>query len=727
MSDLDKAITALKNAHDAGDTAAAEKIATAIKGMQVPAPREKVSNIGGMSAMATQGYLAGAGDEYLAGLSAVLGVQPDGQGGADWFQYEKPFRERYGTALSAIRSEMGEYRDENPGKALAAQVGGGIAGAVTAGKVLKGRGLLPAPAVTTAGKVGQIAAGGGIGAGIEGFNSGEGGFKNRATSAAISAPIGAVFAPIVGFGVAKIGNVAERIGGKALRAVFKSRRLFDPETGRLTDKGRDRLKALGYDATALSREMEQAFGVASEKVAQTVDEPLQGAAIGRVAAAERFGVPLTRGQATGEVAQTAAEEGMRAGVRGASASQVIGAFDETQRGAVQSARNNIGQAFTEGASDRIDAAEGVISGVRREAEAARKAGSAAYDALGEANAAVSGSQFNQLGRRISQAVRDEGFAIDSGTPNAQSAVSLLKTTFAKAKKGAVPFNDIERARQRMVGLRKAAYAGSNGADQVAMDSTIRQFDDWLDETITEALIQGDDGVLDQAKNARQLWGKYRSTFLGREGADNFVRKIVEDDLAPDQVAGWLFGASNKMGGGQSSLVAKRVKNILGDSSPEWQSVKRAAWDHMTTAPEGAAPYGPQRVASNITELISGKGKTLGRELYSEAELRQLGEFRDMLKILIPPEKATNRSGSGYEVQRGMQNLLAGMAGMMGTAGGGPVTGAATTGAVKFTGNLRGALAARAAAKGLVLPGASAPVAIGAGVAAGAAAQERTIR
>ena len=124
---------------------------------QMPAPREEIGNVGGLAANVTQGYLAGAGDEYMAGLSAILGLQPDGNGGANWFQYDKPLRERYGTALEAIRSEIGQYREDNPGKALAANVVGGIAGAATVAKAAPAA-LLPKAATTTTGKVAQIAA-----------------------------------------------------------------------------------------------------------------------------------------------------------------------------------------------------------------------------------------------------------------------------------------------------------------------------------------------------------------------------------------------------------------------------------------------------------------------------------------------------------------------------------------------------------------------------------------
>lgn len=722
MAELDRAISALRNAHAAGDTEAAKRIANAIKGLQVPASRAEVGHTGGLAAHATGGALMGFGDEYMAGMSAVLGVQPDGNGGADWFDYSKPIRERYDTALGAIRSEMGEYQDDHPVLSTGAQVTGAIGTGVGVGAKMGVK-----AAQTAAGRAGQMVRGGAVGGAVEGFGSGEGGLANRARTSAVGGLAGAVFAPIVGFGTAKIAKKAEELGGKALSRIFTDRRLVNPDTGELTDRGRTHITALGFNPEELSNEMQRAFGVAAERVKMSVDEPLErAAATARVARAERFGVPLTRGQTTGQVSQIADEMSMRAGVRGQGASQTIESFDNVQRGAVEDARANIGGGFGN-ASGKIDAADSVITGVRREADAARRAGSEAYSALEGSGAAIDGQAFPALRGQIERAVRAEGFAIDPATPNTNAALGVLESAFQGGNGGSVPFTSIERARQRLNGLRRAAYSGSNGADQVAIDKTISEFDGWLDDTITDALISGDSGVLDAAKEARGLWSKYRSTFLSRDGADNFVRKIVEDDLAPDQVAGWLFGGARNIGGGQTSLVARRVRDILGPESEEWGAVRRAAWDHITKNTEGKAPYGPQQVASNLSDLLDGKGKTLGAEIFSEQERQAIGEFRDMLNVLIPPRMATNPSGSGYQVERGAQMLLQGMAAIFGGSAGGPVGAAATAGAVSAGTNFSGTLAARAAARGLVLPPASVPVAVGAGVGASGAAQDQTIR
>ncbi|MDC0657043.1 hypothetical protein N6L27_03435 [Leisingera sp. SS27] len=713
--DLDRAVKAFKNAVAAGDDAAATQIAKAIKGMQAGLPeREEISHTGGLSGHATQGALFGFGDEYLAGLSAVLGVQPDGQGGANWFDYSKPIGERYDTALGEIRREIGEYQEENPGKALTAQIAGGVA---TAGATAAGAGLKAA--ATPLGRVAQVAGGGAAAGAVEGFGSGEGGPKNRAVNAAIGAGVGAVFAPLVGIGLSKVAKFAQDKGGRALRAVFTNRSLYNSRTGELTDAGRKRLQQLGFDANELSSEMQSAFGVAAEKAAQSGSD--DAATVARLARAERFGVPLSQGQATGNVIDIAQEEAFRAGARGQRALDVMGGFDRVQRAAVEEAREGVGQRVGANAIDRVDAADAVISGVRKEAETARQAGRAAYQVLEDAGAAVSGEAVEGLRGNIQNRVRMAGFQVGADTPNASAALGLLDSMLGQPG-GAVPFTSIERARQSLVRMNQAAKSGNIGADQIAMSEVVSAFDDWVDDTITTSLIQGEGAALPLAKEARALWGKYKQTFLSRKGADNFIRKIVEDDLSPDQVAGWLYGAATTPGGGQTSLVARRVRDILGPDSAEWQSVKRAAWDHITKAPEGK-DFGPQRVANNLSEFLNGKGKALAREMFSPRELQQIGEFRDLLKTLVPPQKATNPSGSGYEIQRGFMQLLGAMAG----SAGGPLGAVAGREAVSQGTDFTAGMAAKAAARGIVRQPASVSTAVGAGVASGAAAQSATVR
>ena len=147
-------------------------------------PESGVGVAGGASAAALDGFLAGAGDEYLAGLSAVAGLQPDGRGGANWFQYDKPIKERYATALDAIRQEQEAFSEERPIIATGAEIAGAVVGP---GKAATGLNT----AKSTGGATRNAALAGGAGGALAGFNEGEDGFSERAKGALFGAGTGA--------------------------------------------------------------------------------------------------------------------------------------------------------------------------------------------------------------------------------------------------------------------------------------------------------------------------------------------------------------------------------------------------------------------------------------------------------------------------------------------------------------------------------------------------------
>jgi hypothetical protein len=654
-----------------------------------------VGDVGGLSGHAVQGALLSFGDEYLAGLSAVAGLQPDGEGGADWFQYDKPLGERYATALEQIRMELGDYREENPGKALAANVAGAI------GTLPAAASIAPFRLASTPGRaLGQMALAGAGGGAVEGFGAGEGGVANRLKSSGIGAGIGIVAAPLAGWGINKVVQTAQRLGGPALRRVFSRRQMFDPQTGRLSEEGRRAVRTLGFDPDTITDELAAAASNAADTATGGPTVARTPEAMRRAALGQRFDMPLSRGQATGDPWQQSVEQDLLHGARGRPAQDTMRGFEARQMDRVGEIRNALAVRAGPDERDVIDAAEDVIAGVRREAEGARRAGSAAYQAVEDAGAGVRRSSIDSLSDRIARRVSIDGVTVDAGTPNAQGALSILRNTFEGAGEGSIPFTTLERARSRMLTLQRAAKRGGTGADQIAMDNVVRAYDDWLDDTINMALEQGDDAVLDSVKDARRLWREYRQTFLSREGRDNYIRRIVEEDLEPDDVARWLFGASRKIGGGTGTGMAKRLKEVLGPDSDEFNAVRRAAWDRVT-----GGDLGPQAMATNIREMVDGKGKTLARELFTPAELAEMREFADLLKVMVPDPRATNPSKTSYALARIVKDNMATMTGaLFGGATGGPMGAAAgaegARQAFEVGGSWAAGVQARAAARGM---------------------------
>ena len=172
------------------------------RGREANAP--PVSTAGGMAAAATDGILAGGGDEYLAGLSALLGVQPDGQGGANWFDYSKPMGDRYSTALGAIREEQAQFAEDHPVAAMGAEITGAVVGP---GKIAS----VASKAAPRVPGLAQAAIGGAATGGAFAFNEGEGGAAERLKAVPMGAALGGLFGAGAQKGVQAIGRLPARI------------------------------------------------------------------------------------------------------------------------------------------------------------------------------------------------------------------------------------------------------------------------------------------------------------------------------------------------------------------------------------------------------------------------------------------------------------------------------------------------------------------------------------
>jgi hypothetical protein len=203
--------------------------------------------VGTYAGMAAQGLSLGAGDEIMGAMSAVGGLQPDGQGGSQWFDYSKPFGERYAIARDAIRDEMDAFRSSNPVTATGLEIAGAMA--VPVGGAMRG--------ATTLGRVARGALSGAMVGSAYGFNDAEGGLGPRIEGARDAAVLGgavgaAVPAVAAGYRAVQSGRAA----GKAIRQAAKAAPSVDDlaaQAGRLYDDVQARgvnVAARSYDGFA---------------------------------------------------------------------------------------------------------------------------------------------------------------------------------------------------------------------------------------------------------------------------------------------------------------------------------------------------------------------------------------------------------------------------------------------------------------------------------------------
>jgi hypothetical protein len=255
MADLDKIMTALRNAHAAGDTAAAKRLAAMAKAAQgapkadknrdprdgmTPGERAKAAREGTLkppsdarlarqaeidaqseialrdpgaltaaAAGAAQGSTFGFADEIIGGVGAAGGLVGDLATG-NWSGVLDRAGARYAGARDFTRALTENARVARPKTTMAAEIGGAVMSPASAA-------FIPARGASLAGTVGNAAMAGGAAGALYGFGTGEGGVGQRVQNAATSALGGAV----IGGAIPVVGDLA----GKGLQ------KLVSPNAG----------------------------------------------------------------------------------------------------------------------------------------------------------------------------------------------------------------------------------------------------------------------------------------------------------------------------------------------------------------------------------------------------------------------------------------------------------------------------------------------------------------
>lgn len=591
-------------------------------------------------------------------------------------------------ALAALRgytSSERTYRDElqkariaqdmlaefNPGATLAGQVVGGVGSGVATGGV--GAAARIGAAVTTAGKVGRAALGGAAAGGL--YGAGDSNGENVAGNVASGA----------GFGAAGgvIGREAAIKAGRLLSRLIASPRFFDGSG--LTEAGRGAMRARGIDPDVISDGFARNFARRIQEAGGASDEVVN------MAIADEFGIPLTRGQATGDVPRIAFEEAARNSARGRLALEAVQAIDDQARRRTGEAVGDMARGFGGMDETALGAAERVSEGVRRARDAAKGAARESYAALDAASGGFSGRLVRDLDAALSSRLAN---ALPPDAVNANGAIASLRRSLGSVgDEKAFTAGELERVRQMLGRYRSAAYRGANAADQEAMREIVGAFDGWVDDVFTAGLTDADPAVLELAKQSRELWRDYVQTFTRQKGDDasGLMAKMAEIDVTPQEAANWLWGASTVGAKGSSVRLARKLKDAL--PAEDWNAVRAGAWRRVAEAPAGRE-FGPKMLANRIRAFTEGEGGALAQELFTPDELAQMSRFAQAMDLLVPPPGATNPSKTAYGMARLAGDAWQNMASVLGFATGGVEAGlGAKLGGMAASG-VRSGLAAR---------------------------------
>lgn len=191
MPTVEQLQSALINAHKAGDTVAAKKLADAITQLMQAKSKEPDDVTVGESARdvaraLAQGVSFGTAEELEAAARSLVGP------------------ETYEEEVSKIRGEIGAFRERNPLAAYGLEIAGSIPSGLGVARAVS-TGLTKAP------KIASLLAEGAVTGGLYGAGSTAGGVEERLKGAAIGGLLGGAGTAAIGTALPKVSAAAQRL------------------------------------------------------------------------------------------------------------------------------------------------------------------------------------------------------------------------------------------------------------------------------------------------------------------------------------------------------------------------------------------------------------------------------------------------------------------------------------------------------------------------------------
>ena len=589
------------------------------------------------------------------------------------------------------------YYLNKPGFSLAdvENVGGQVAQYFPAGKIASAgktlasqlrRAFMGAGATSVAGDVAVDAMGGGTGVDIP------------------KAAVNAVVAPI-----------AQGIGGK-IYPLLKGNR-FTGAFGQLTPEGADALRRAGVDPSLLNAQGIEQINDTLARLGGKFGGDAMAATQGNAALAAQEGIRLTRGQASGDMRQIAREEAMRNYARGKGAGDTLKDFDTLQQSDIRNAltqqQAQLGVVTAPGVkvapgsaprfANEYEAGAGLATGIRGKEEAASNAIGAAYDEARRFDMRFGAESLPDLKARVRTSLGEAGVVrSEMLAPATMKAEELIKNV---GRGTGLKFRDVslqglEKTRRELNFLWRSAKE----EDRRGVRLVIKSLDDWIDNSVDAGLASGDPAAIEALKKARELRTRYGSMFEEGRGADadagKVLQKLINTDVTPNEAVNLIFGYGELGQSGVSVRVAKRLKTIVGDTSPEWGQYREAAFMRLIGGSQGQG--GPQVIVSRIDRAIDGRGMSLTKEIFSDEEIQKLRALRHAINRTITPKGAANPSKTGYEVARMLEDAFGKVSGVVGLLKGDAVGAAAALG-VRAAKNAKDTKAAQGAVAGVRMP------------------------
>jgi hypothetical protein len=347
---------------------------------------------------------------------------------------------------------------------------------------------------------------------------------------------------------------------------------------------------------------------------------------------------------------------------------------EQQRAAAEVARTTRAATGTSNIRDSLDlppsapapempsaAGQAVSEGVQQRFQAARANTRSAYQTAGEVPGKFNAGRLLGAGEdirlRLNSAPGDQRVRVSPEvTPAAQNMLRTIDDEISQlrftndAARGQRPITaaDMEQVRKQLVIQRRqannAARTTGNWEDARAAGRVMDEFQNWLNRTVRRpgSFSGNPDEYLQAQQAARDAHSSERGMFSRRGPGDqvggmmeNIVGKYPGQEMSPEKIIRTLLGSPDNPGGSEHAVAALgHLRDVLGERSPEWAALRKAAISHFTEPVPGAAPIPLEDQAARMQRFL-GNDRHAG-QLFTPSERARLQAHAQTLRAASDP-------------------------------------------------------------------------------------------
>lgn len=265
--------------------------------------------------------------------------------------------------------------------------------------------------------------------------------------------------------------------------------------------------------------------------------------------------------------------------------------------------------------------------------------------------------------RATSIMRDEGMAADDAVEtalrqleqeDAAGAARAAPSDFpgdkvaaaaAPASAKPVDLKAMDDARKQLVTLygdaKSKAIASGDKSDMRAMARILSEFDNSISDALAAGKFSGDAKMAKELQEAaRKSHSEYKQMFSSRGPGDEIgraVEKILgrysDNAATPEDILKLSYGPKGNPGTGNSVKVAVRLKEVLGENSPEYRRWKQGLFSYVDDTEMSAA-----KRAARIDQFLQ---TSLGKVALSGEERASMRSYARNLRATEPAGRPSN--------------------------------------------------------------------------------------